>query len=407
MAKKRAPEMRVTSETGVTEITQSFLDDDRPEAPKAAKKKPGSGVTLPVEELLPAITLTSDFASDRDLVPGLKQVWFQGTSVRSNSGSAGAVHTTPWTFPGEFALSAAHLRRIVTSLNDSSVEELVLESHEGTIRLRGGRFRAQLGCYRPAGTEDVSLYVQREAPKTPRTALDPRWWGELERVMFTVCRDETKPPLRGVYWSEGGLLLSTDTFRISVLNPPKEYRTPAPKGGLLLPDHLLERLGSRRRDATSVCLEGDATVWFFLGERAAVYGSLLAAGFPTAGFAGALKKVREDARGGGTWVDVTGDLAAAFERLLHFATAPTFRVQGEVGRDSLKLTVAEADARAEEEIPAAVQGEPTTFSVNGKYLKEALEVVGRRFWLPAAGAGTTAYFVSADKRFEHIVMLLA
>ncbi len=409
MGKARNKQMVVTAERGVTEVTRSFLDDDgsSPTAStKGAKKDKKPVVRVPVKEMLPVVSLLTGFTAERDLVSGLKQLWFQGRTVRTSAGSAGAVHETSWEFPGEFALSAAHFHRIVSSLSDQGCEELVLELREGRVGVAGGGFRASLPMYKPGDGEDPSLYLRRERQAAgPKVALTPAWWDEVERVMFTVCRDETKAPLCGVYWSEGGLLLSTDTFRISALNPPKDARVGAPKGGLVLPSHMLDRLGGRRRDASSAHLEGDSTLWFQLGDAAAVYGSLLAAGFPTAGFAGALKQVRENARGG-TWVTLGTGVLAALDRLLYFAAGPTFRVDGQVLGDGVHLVVTEGGTTAEETVPATVAGPPAKFAVNGKFFKDAVAAVGPRFWIDPA-TNNAAYFVSADKRFEHLVMLLA
>ena len=363
-------------------------------------------VTVPLAELVPYLSLLNRFTATQDLVPGLQQFWFSGSSVWSCAGSAGAGLETPWTFP-ECTLPADHLMSLAESLHVQGHAEVTLAAREASVGVTSGKFRASLRRYHPDPGEDLSVYARRAVPTGDRVPLTPAWWAALDRVTFTVCQDETKAPLRGVYWTRSGALLSTDTYRITALMPPEECRVAPPvSGGLLIPDHLLTRLAGRRREVTAVCLEGTAVLWLFL-PSGAVYGALIAGAFPEAGAVAVFTQARQQATAGGTWVGLSEGppLEVVLDRLLRFAEPPTYHLSGTVtdGGD-VRLAVSGPRGEAEETLPARVTGPPTQFAVNGRYLREALLSVGPQFWvLPAS---SMVYFVSADRCLEHVVMLL-
>ncbi len=377
---------------------------------KVASKE--NALQVPVKELLPILNLLKGFTTDRDIIPGLKHLWFAKDTIRASAGEAGAMWCTPWTFPGDFSVPAALLTKLVGSLNDQGHEACTLTLTEHGVTLRSPGFRAALSRYEPAANEDLSAYIQREPPATGRVALTREWWTELDRLMFSVGQDETKPTLRGVFWAESGLLMATDTFRISVLAPDAKARVPSPlKGGFLIPDHLLARVGGRRREATETCLEGDRIQWLFF-ESGAVSGSLLQGAFPAKGCANILKGVRTQVQGKqGTSVQLPegAPLLIVLARLLDFAGPPMYRLQASVTKDTLTLRVGGGDgavSEAEEVLPAAVIGPPVDFVMNGKYFRDAVEQVGARFWVGPQGS-SVMYLVSKDKRLEHMIMLLA
>lgn len=380
--------------------------------PAAAVTKKSGELEVPVKELLPILNLLKGFTADRDIVPGLRHLWFAGDTIRASAGEASAMWCTPWTFPGEFSVSADLLTRLVNSLNDQGHETCSFALADSGVVLRSPGFRATLNRYAPAANEDLSAYLQREPPTAGRIALSPAWWKALDRLMFSVCQDETKPALRGVFWADNGLLMATDTFRISVLSPDVKTRVLSPhKGGFLLPDHLLSRLGGRRREATETCLERDSIQWFFF-ESGAVAGSLLHGAFPAKGCAGILKGVRmqgQEQQGTVVQLPEGAPLLIVLARLLEFAAPPTYRLEAAVGKDTLTLRVRDSDGagrEAEEVLPAVVVGPPVTFAMNGKYFRDAIEQVGGRFWIGPQGS-TVMYFVSGDKHLEHMIMLLA
>lgn len=366
-------------------------------------------LVLGLSELAPALALLEKFTSDRDIVPGLRHVWFTGSELRASTGVSGAIVGVSWSVPEPFALPAGRLTALVSSLHAQGHARVALEARETSFGITSEKFQASLPRYRPAEGEDLGPYVLRRPPaKNGRTALTPAWWADLSRALPCMSADETKAPLRGVRWAKTGALYATDTYRLTAVLPEKSARALPPGAGVLLPDHLLSRVGARRVGVTEACVEGDAALWLFAPDGA-FYGTLIAGDFPEEGCATFVRQARRASAEGGTWVELPVapvPLASVLERLLHFAEAPTYRLGGEARAGALRLFVGNEAGSAEEVLPATVRGPDVSFEVNGEYLREALLTVAPKFWIPGSAGGNAAYFASADGRVDHLVMLL-
>jgi len=362
-------------------------------------------LTVSVKDLLPILSLAKAFTATRDIVPVLKCLYFQGDTVRAFSGEAGAVWYTPWKMPGEFAVPADTLVRLVDSLHAQGHEEVTLTRTEASLVLRASGFRAVL----PTLPEtERSAFVFRDPPEKGKVSVSKEFWQDADRTVGTICQDETKPMLRGIFWGPSGkFLISTDAFRITVAHMSAGAVAAPRPTGVLIPDHLLSRCGARRREIISVALEGEGLLWFFF-ESGAVYGSLLQAEFPSGRSIEFIKKVREAERAHGSWITLPSGppVEQAMDRLLYLAEGPVFKVSGEITKDALILRVGGQEGpSAEESFPAQVKGEQGTFSVNGKFFRDALGI-SHRFWVQPGETLDPLYFVAENHLTEQIVLRL-
>ena len=339
----------------------------------------------------------------------MKHIWFSGHDVRAVAEIAGASFSGSWSMP-DFALPAPQLLHTIKSISDQGLKEISFEVKDTTVVIAGGELRATLRKFAPAQGDDASSFILRDPPVGQRTKVTPEWWSGVKRLGFSACRDDTKMPLRGIFWTDGGVLLSTDTYRITTLIHAKAERIAAPvRGGVLIPDHLISRLGSAIRDACEIGLEGDSIMWAFMPGGFA-YGSLPAGDFPVAGCSAQVKSIREAVRSGGTSATLPDGITAALDRILYFAQPPTYRIDAEIDGSALCLMATAAEGFAEERIALAnVKGSGGKFAINGRYLRDALTEVGRNVWVPPGGgpSPSVAYFASDDRKIEHLIMLLA
>lgn len=360
-------------------------------------------LTVPVKDLLPIVTLTAGFTAKRDLVPALRYVYFEGGTLRAFSGEAGSVWRSPWTTPTPFAVPGEMLAKIVQSLADQGVEEISLTRREQSLGVRAGAFKGQLPLL---DETDRSAFVLRDPPdRATCTEVTPEFWAAFDQATISVGQDETKSMLRGVYWSASGNFVTTDGARITVVYPPADARVvPPDKKPLLVPDHLLARLGTRRSEVSGLALDG-GSLWCLL-DSGAVWGSLLEAEFPAARPVAIVKQARNGRKAGGTTVSVPSGpmLDLVLDRLLLFAEPPTCRIDGKVTADTLVLSV--GGTTAQETLPAVVKGPEGGFAINGKFLKEAMGRVSSAFSTSLDNPMVPLYFLSESRQVEHVILRL-
>jgi len=361
-------------------------------------------LTVPIKDFLPIVTLTEGFTAARDLVPALRYIYFQEKTLRAFSGEAGSVWQSPWTTPAPFAVPGETLAKIVRSLADQGVDEMILTRREQSLGIRAGNFKGQLPLL---DETDRSAFVLRDPPdEEERIDVTPEFWGAFDQAMISVGQDETKSMLRGVYWSASGNFVSCDGARITVVYPPAGARVAPPsQTPLLVPDHLLTRLGSRKSDVTEMILDG-GSLWCCL-DGGAVWGSLLEAEFPASSPVAVVKDARQNRRKPtATTIAILPSpmLDLVLERLLLFAEPPLFRIDGKVTRGALVLSV--GGTMAQETLPATVTGSEGEFAVNGKFFKDALGHVSSEFSTTVNEARVPLYFVSESRQVEHVILKL-
>lgn len=361
-----------------------------------------------VAEFLQSVQLGQAFTSRASMVPALQYLYFQDSTIRAFSGEVGSIGRCPWQVDQPFAVSAELLLRLLTSLQAQGVQGVEVKRTEHTLGLKAAGFTGRLPLL---DETERSSFILRDPPGASfHVATDPLLWAAMELAGFSVSQDSSKPMLQGVYWTPSGSLLSTDSFRVTAVYPDAKARGVPPGGApLLCPDHLLQRLGERRKSVRALALEG-GILWCFLEGGDAVYGALLNAEFPISPLVALIKRCREGQQQSGTSVRVTdplGSVEHALSRLLFFAPPPMLRVEVKVEKDGLVLSAGSGTSAAQEHLGAEVNGGTGAVVVNGAYLKDALLRVGTSFWTHIEDITTPLYIVSESRQVEHIVLRLA
>lgn len=375
-------------------------------------------VTIGLKEFKDCLDVVVPFVADRDIVPALQYLCFKGNKIIAYSGTAGATITTPWAFgPEAFAVAAAPLLKTVSSFIERGYGELTysLKEQGAPFVVKAGKSTYKL----PTLTkEQMSEFVLREPPTgTARSEVAMEFWADVARVELSVSKNETMPALRGVFWGPKGHLMSSDSKRLSMVSPRADQRfMPPGESGVLIPDYLLQRLGAKKMQVTSMMIDG-GVLWFFM-ENAAIWGSMLSSDFPGDRCLDIIKDLRKTVamQGSGTWVGL-GDggrvvLRNALDLMLFFTDSHSNELRGKILRNVLQLQsgrtggVEKDNGEAEDVIEVKTQGPGGEFSVDGKLFGEVLGYEEMtRFWF----AGNKAlYFLSSEKppRFEHMVLLL-
>lgn len=364
---------------------------------------------LDTKLLTPAVNFMKNFTADRDIIPAYRHFYFSEDSLRAYSGTFGAVYYGLWPkkgFPQPFSLPAESLVKILSTLADQSVDEVDFsEVKNGRMVVKGGRFKSTMPVLQ--GDELKDFLTPKPKTKSQEVVLD--WWKDVERLLFSVCKDETNPSLRGLYISPTGTLAASDNYRISILRPNSDSFKP--EKALLIPEYLLSRLGARRSIVQAIFVE-ENRLWFNL-ESALVYGVKLESEFPASRIATVLKETQaatKDKKSGGTWITLQpdGSLSLILSRLAYFADSMSCKFTVTVETKSILIQVGGEDGEpaAEEVIPAKIDGPGGTFNVNGNYFAEACSV-GSMFWFAPEPLTRPLYFQSPDKRLDHLVRRLA
>lgn len=365
-------------------------------------------VELPVKELLPILNFAKTFVADTDIVPDLMSFLFRAGTLRAYDGKAGVIYVLPWKMPRDFSTPAAPFVRTIASLHEQGTESVTLSFAETRLTLKGGRFTATLALQ--DGERDQLLIEPpaQGAKGVVEGDVDELFWTGVERLMFTIGKDSTRSYLKGVYWSEAGELMSSDGFRISRISAGVGIPKCPMKDGVLLPDTLLVPLGPKRKDIVRILIK-EGMMWLVM-PTGFIFGSMYADAFPGERAGKMLNDLRLTIKSKkGTWIALDPD--APFDLILNRLVEFTPRNQPIVecvpkGKTLVLRAHGEdgAPEAGEDIITAEISGaEVEKFMCSGIHLREALKV-GTRIWHSAKNA--PLYFVSSDKRFEHLIRVV-
>ena len=349
--------------------------------------------TVALKEFMPAVTLAKRFVSDRALIPQLTQFYFAQDALHACADDAGCVLPLTWTVDEPFCVSA--------SVHEQGQDTITLSRSAASLTVTATGFTARLPV---TSGDDFPILSPPDPVGAPLPVI---FWETLARTRFTICEDTTKPFLLGVHWSTTGALVSSDALRVSYARPRKD--APCSETGILIPSHLLSRLGARIQDVTHLHVQ-ESALWALL-PSGAVYGRLLAESFPIETASTRIQALRGRAKTGGTWVALhpsTCPLALILDRLLVFTDTLIPPIRVEVTPSLLRLRVEGEPgipAVAEETLPCETRGPGGVLTINGRFLKEAWEAGLTRFWF--SDTKTPIYFLSGDGYLEHLMMPLS
>jgi hypothetical protein len=364
------------------------------------KKSTRNTVRVLIADLQPVLDLAVAFTADRDIVPALQCLFFDGTRVSAFTGQAGAVCTVPFQAPAPFAVEGRRLAAIVRSLAAQGVETVELDLVPTRLHVRASGYKGSLPLL-PMDSPEVGVrtFIQRTPPKSP-TLVPPDLALGLRRVAFAVSQEETRPQLRGIYVAPD-VVLAADGPRVAATKLPQAAE---PWDPIVVPDYLLKLLGARMASVTKWAREG-GMLWFFLGADTAVYGTLLEVEFPVTLAQNLIATARKAVGVTLTLPDRAG-LDLLLDRVLLSTAAPLYRVLIRADGKTARLEVPEGEGglEAEQVLPVTVDGEGVC-ALNAKALRASLvDADTGRCVIPPAGP---VYFLSRDQKLEHVVAPLA
>lgn len=168
--------------------------------------------------------------------------------------------------------------------------DLVRRLPEGNVGLEwGGRGSRLEVRYREGASVKLDVWDAEEFPNLQPRALDNGmriegglWKNLTKRVVFSAAAREIRPNYAGVYLEvrEGELaLVSTDTYRLSVLRMPYAFES-LPEGGIIIPTQAINEAVRLSGDEEQLELTWDKRVVSFQGERFVLTNRLIDARFP-------------------------------------------------------------------------------------------------------------------------------
>lgn len=153
--------------------------------------------------------------------------------------------------------------------------DIVIVSDGGSIVVSQGRNKGYFSLYNKEEFPAVPEIGGR-AVEIPKKVVD-----ELQTVLFSASKEETRPVLTGVYFGTGGggEIVTTDGFRLSLLRV-KNGDTGLPEG--IIPSHILSEVlkQNKKKDPVTVTLsDSEKIIRFNLGESD-IYSRVIEGEFP-------------------------------------------------------------------------------------------------------------------------------
>lgn len=316
-------------------------------------------VTIPIEFLKNAINRCIKFTSPKGLVQEYSYFYFYGDSLRATDGFTGVVQGGFPSFDTEIMIPADLFSKPVQSLT----QDVEISLKSGNIFVKSGGFQTKFPV--------VSLNMDRvriESPDPTHIRHFPEdFIASIRQVYFSVCKDETKVGMRGVYLKNNSLY-STDNYRMAKyplhVNSHSFYEL---KEEWIIPDILLTQILSEK-DPGSYCIDNQKIWLYYVEDNFLVFGKFPTAPFPECESMFMIKAWEENERVKFSSSKVVDSLS----RLSFFATAYPNRLDVIVLPNKLVFVVSEGEIEAVEEV-ACETIFTGTFPVNVNYFKEAME----------------------------------
>lgn len=216
-------------------------------------------------DFLQKISRCAKFTRESTLVPQLSYLCFSGNTITAYNGFSGIVQIVDEDFGDSVVVPSRMLIKILGSLE--SELEITLESTKKLL-IKGKGIVARLDLVE-CEAWDWELPSLEEIRPLPSDFMD-----SIEQVYFTVCSDETKANMRGVFF-DGEFVYSTDNIRMSRF--PSKF-----PGSIVVPDSILNLIAGESSPMGYVLKEdgdGGKKLWLRF-EDFLVWGREVTGSFP-------------------------------------------------------------------------------------------------------------------------------
>ena len=331
-------------------------------------------LSCPQEQLHASVQIVSHGVSGRTTQPVQSNIYLESTSdglrlvatdleFISLEAEIGATVKDQ----GAVTVPARLLAEVVGSVAGDEVSLEADEQHVLTVTSGRSSFRI-----RGMSAADFEMLPTMDEPDTFELAQRDLY-GILTQTVFATSRDETRPILTGALFNitPGGIeLVATDTYRLALRRmtadiPISESRTAIVSRTAL--DEVIRVLDADADDKVAMSLS-DNQVLFEIGN-VKVGSRLIEGQFPN------YEKVLPSESDRLVRVS-NADLTNTLRRMLIVAREDSNRVVLRGSDGMLTITAESQDiGRAEEQIPAEIEGEEPEIAFNARYLLDALQSI--------------------------------
>ncbi|MFO8079334.1 MAG: DNA polymerase III subunit beta [Armatimonadota bacterium] len=332
-------------------------------------------LSCPQEKLYESVQIVSHGVSGRSTQPVQNNIYLESTSdglrlVATDLEfiSLEAQIDASISDQGAVTVPARLLTEVVGSL---SGEEITLEADEQhTLRVNSDRSSFRIRGMSAADFEMLPPMddpAQFEIPQRDMHAI-------LSQTVFATSRDETRPILTGALFNinPGGIdVVATDTYRLALRRMTADIPIDEGRSAIISERALNEvlRVIEPESDNTVGIALSDSQVAFTIGG-VIVASRLIEGQFPN------YEKVLPDASDRMVTVN-RDDFTDTLRRMLIVAREDANRVVLRGADGMLTITADSQDVgHAEEQIPAALEGEEPEIAFNARYLLDALQAIG-------------------------------
>lgn len=265
---------------------------------------------------------------------------------------------------GSIAVPAKKIAEIVKSL---SGDEVTMEAEGDKLTIRCGKSRFSVNG---RSAEDFPKMPKQES-STEFDIQSPLLRKMIQKTIYAVSTDLTRPALCGVYWEvdrTGLIMVSTDGHRLAKVEARVDLKN-VEKTDVIVPPKALAtfKAYSEQDELIKVGL-GDNSVSIEMND-VSIYSRLLEGPFPS------YQKVIPTGNSKALTVP-RDELSAATKRVSILSDALTHQVVFSLDRDKLTLHVTTQDlGEAREELEAAWNEEPMDIGYNAAYIQDILRTI--------------------------------
>jgi DNA polymerase III sliding clamp (beta) subunit (PCNA family) len=247
------------------------------------------------------------FTREYSFDPKFGYICFIGNSIRANNGFSGIIQMVDSPFE-ESVVAPGH---VFGKLLDSVKSDIQLISEgDRTVVIKSGKFFTRLeieNC--DVGFWDFDIPIDSEIIPVP-SELFP----SIRQIYFSICKDETKPNMRGIYCDKE-FLYATDNFQMTRFPYKSDFV-------FFIPDSLLSLILEEEPGPISCVFKTDK-VWFIF-EDSLVFGSIRNAQFPPC--RRVFEKYDSTVNSESKFVEFGSEFSEALERFAFLAAAYPNRV---------------------------------------------------------------------------------